>query len=56
MKPATSCGRSALSSALLLLRSANDLHPDGLANASGQVGRASKASSRAKPLRPYIRP
>jgi choline dehydrogenase-like flavoprotein len=31
------CG--ALSSALLLLRSANDRHPDGLANASGQVGR-----------------
>jgi choline dehydrogenase-like flavoprotein len=31
------CG--ALSSALLLLRSANDAHPDGLANASGQVGR-----------------
>jgi choline dehydrogenase-like flavoprotein len=31
------CG--ALSSALLLLRSANPLHPDGLANGSGQVGR-----------------
>ena len=31
------CG--ALSSALLLLRSANDRHPHGLANASGQVGR-----------------
>jgi choline dehydrogenase-like flavoprotein len=31
------CG--ALSSALLLLRSANDRHPAGLANASGQVGR-----------------
>jgi choline dehydrogenase-like flavoprotein len=31
------CG--ALSSALLLLRSANDKHPDGLANFSGQVGR-----------------
>jgi len=31
------CG--ALSSALLLLRSANALHPDGLANGSGQVGR-----------------
>jgi choline dehydrogenase-like flavoprotein len=31
------CG--ALSSALLLLRSASDAHPDGLANASGQVGR-----------------
>jgi choline dehydrogenase-like flavoprotein len=31
------CG--ALSSALLLLRSANDKHPDGLANRSGQVGR-----------------
>lgn len=31
------CG--ALSSALLLLRSANDAHPDGLANKSGQVGR-----------------
>ena len=31
------CG--ALSSALLLLRSANDAHPTGLANASGQVGR-----------------
>jgi choline dehydrogenase-like flavoprotein len=31
------CG--ALSSALLLLRSANDLHPNGLANGSGQVGR-----------------
>jgi choline dehydrogenase-like flavoprotein len=31
------CG--ALSSALLLLRSANDAHPDGLANGSGQVGR-----------------
>ena len=31
------CG--ALSSALLMLRSANDAHPQGLANASGQVGR-----------------
>ena len=31
------CG--ALSSALLLLRSANDQHPDGLANRSNQVGR-----------------
>lgn len=31
------CG--ALSSALLLLRSANDAHPNGLANASGQLGR-----------------
>ena len=31
------CG--ALSSALLLLRSANDAHPDGLANGSGQLGR-----------------
>ncbi|MCB1884121.1 MAG: GMC family oxidoreductase [Geminicoccaceae bacterium] len=31
------CG--ALSSALLMLRSANDAHPDGLANASGLVGR-----------------
>ncbi len=31
------CG--ALSSALLMLRSATDKHPDGLANASGQVGR-----------------
>jgi choline dehydrogenase-like flavoprotein len=31
------CG--ALSSALLLLRSANSKHPDGLANGSGQVGR-----------------
>jgi choline dehydrogenase-like flavoprotein len=31
------CG--ALSSALLLLRSANDAHPNGLANRSGQVGR-----------------
>jgi choline dehydrogenase-like flavoprotein len=31
------CG--ALSSALLLLRSQNDHHPNGLANASGQVGR-----------------
>jgi len=31
------CG--ALSSALLLLRSANDQHPDGLANGSGQLGR-----------------
>ena len=31
------CG--ALSSALLLLRSANDRHPNGLANRSGQVGR-----------------
>jgi choline dehydrogenase-like flavoprotein len=30
------CG--ALSSALLLLRSANDKHPDGLANGSGQIG------------------
>ena len=29
----------ALSSALLLLRSANDAHPNGLANGSGQVGR-----------------
>ncbi len=29
----------ALSSALLLLRSASDRHPDGLANGSGQVGR-----------------
>lgn len=33
------CG--APSSALLLLRSANDRHPQGLANASGQVGRNS---------------
>jgi len=33
----SSCG--ALSSALLLLRSANDQHPNGLANGSGQVGR-----------------
>ena len=33
----SACG--ALSSALLLLRSANDAHPDGLANGSGQVGR-----------------
>ena len=33
----TACG--ALSSALLLLRSANDRHPHGLANGSGQVGR-----------------
>jgi choline dehydrogenase-like flavoprotein len=32
-----SCG--ALNSALLLLRSANDAHPDGLANGSDQVGR-----------------
>ncbi len=32
------CG--ALSSALLLLRSANDAHPKGLANGSGQVGRS----------------
>ncbi len=31
------CG--ALSSALLMLRSASDAHPDGLANSSGQVGR-----------------
>ena len=31
------CG--ALSSALLMLRSASDTHPDGLANQSGQVGR-----------------
>ena len=31
------CG--ALSSALLLLRSANDRHPNGLANGSGMVGR-----------------
>lgn len=31
------CG--ALSSALLMLRSANDRHPQGLANGSGQVGR-----------------
>ena len=31
------CG--ALSSALLLLRSANDRHPKGLANSSDQVGR-----------------
>ncbi len=31
------CG--ALSTSLLLLRSANDAHPDGLANGSGQVGR-----------------
>jgi choline dehydrogenase-like flavoprotein len=31
------CG--ALSSALLLMRSANDRHPDGLANGSGQLGR-----------------
>src|SRR6185437_4718035 len=31
------CG--ALSSALLLLRSANDAHPQGLANGSGQLGR-----------------
>ncbi len=31
------CG--ALSSALLMLRSTNDAHPDGLANGSGQVGR-----------------
>jgi choline dehydrogenase-like flavoprotein len=34
---AVACG--ALSSALLLLRSANDAHPDGLANGSGQLGR-----------------
>lgn len=34
---AAACG--ALSSALLLLRSANDRHPNGLANGSGQVGR-----------------
>ncbi|MGI4848499.1 MAG: GMC oxidoreductase [Janthinobacterium lividum] len=33
----SSCG--ALSSALLLLRSASHLHPNGLANGSGQVGR-----------------
>jgi choline dehydrogenase-like flavoprotein len=33
----TACG--ALSSALLLLRSANDAHPTGLANGSDQVGR-----------------
>jgi choline dehydrogenase-like flavoprotein len=32
-------GCGALSSALLLLRSANDKHPNGLANGSGQVGR-----------------
>ena len=32
-----SCG--ALNSALLLLRSANDTHPNGLANGSDQVGR-----------------
>ncbi len=32
-----SCG--AINSAALLLRSANDKHPDGLANGSGQVGR-----------------
>jgi choline dehydrogenase-like flavoprotein len=32
-----SCG--AVNSAALLLRSANDAHPDGLANSSGQVGR-----------------
>ena len=31
------CG--AVNSAILMLKSANDLHPDGLANASGQVGR-----------------
>jgi choline dehydrogenase-like flavoprotein len=31
------CG--ALSSALLMFRSANEMHPDGLANKSGQVGR-----------------
>lgn len=31
------CG--AINSAALLLRSANDLHPNGLANSSGQVGR-----------------
>ena len=35
--PPTPCG--ALSSALLLLRSANDRHPSGLANGSDQVGR-----------------
>jgi choline dehydrogenase-like flavoprotein len=34
---AVSCG--AVNSAVLLLRSANDKHPDGLANRSGQVGR-----------------
>ena len=33
----SACG--ALSSALLLLRSANDAHPQGLANGSGQLGR-----------------
>jgi choline dehydrogenase-like flavoprotein len=33
----TSCG--AINSAALLLRSANDNHPDGLANSSNQVGR-----------------
>jgi choline dehydrogenase-like flavoprotein len=33
----SACG--ALSSALLLLRSANEFHPQGLANGSGQVGR-----------------
>jgi choline dehydrogenase-like flavoprotein len=33
----SSCG--AINSAALLLRSANDRHPDGLANGSGQVGR-----------------
>ena len=33
----SSCG--ALSSALLMLRSAGNAHPDGLANGSGQVGR-----------------
>ena len=35
---AVACG--ALSSALLLLRSPRDAHPDGLANGSGQVGRS----------------
>ena len=34
---AVACG--ALSSALLMFRSASDAHPDGLANGSGQVGR-----------------
>jgi choline dehydrogenase-like flavoprotein len=33
----TSCG--AINSAVLLLRSSNDKHPNGLANSSGQVGR-----------------
>jgi choline dehydrogenase-like flavoprotein len=33
----SSCG--AVNSAALMLRSANDKHPDGLANSSGQVGR-----------------